>query len=408
MRRIFEFLISFLLIASIVFPSGLVEIKLVLFLGALFFALSLGMNEGFIIGDKSIIFWIGYPILGLAWSLYGIAMGNPGAVRVLSVMFFYPLIFPIFAFCYKSSYNEKLFRVFKISAWVVVIFDLLYITAMILNEATIVNIVEGIFKNQMYSVTDAEDYFKFTLPNISSLLFLIPCIVVSVMFGYTRIKIYDGVLIFLMLLVGVLSGRRALFVTAGMGPLLAYVMTFGTTQHNKLSFVHRSRSRWIILFALFIAMLWFFHVFERSDYYIDQLFSVFDFSENTSNIERRMQFYALLEGWGNSPIFGAGAGAAAEYSRSIEQPWAYELSYVAFLFQYGIIGFLLYAGGICFIVYRLRQIILLRGRKSFHFCVLAGFISFLIANATNPYLAKFDYMWVIFLPFALINIRMDG
>jgi len=36
--------------------------------------------------------------------------------------------------------------------------------------------------------------------------------------------------------------------------------------------------------------------------------------------------------------------------------------------------------------------------------VLAGTSCFLIANATNPYLAKFDYIWVIFLPVALINI----
>jgi len=28
---------------------------------------------------------------------------------------------------------------------------------------------------------------------------------------------------------------------------------------------------------------------------------------------------------------------------------------------------------------------------------------FLIANATNPYLARFDGIWVIFLPLAFIN-----
>jgi hypothetical protein len=35
--------------------------------------------------------------------------------------------------------------------------------------------------------------------------------------------------------------------------------------------------------------------------------------------------------------------------------------------------------------------------------VLAGMTCFLIANATNPYLGKFDCLWVIFLPIALIN-----
>jgi hypothetical protein len=32
-----------------------------------------------------------------------------------------------------------------------------------------------------------------------------------------------------------------------------------------------------------------------------------------------------------------------------------------------------------------------------------------IANATNPYLLKFDFMWVIFLPLAVINrILLDA
>jgi hypothetical protein len=32
----------------------------------------------------------------------------------------------------------------------------------------------------------------------------------------------------------------------------------------------------------------------------------------------------------------------------------------------------------------------------------------LIGNATNPYLEKFDYIWVIFLPVALINFWLLG
>lgn len=35
--------------------------------------------------------------------------------------------------------------------------------------------------------------------------------------------------------------------------------------------------------------------------------------------------------------------------------------------------------------------------------VLTGVSGLLIANATNPYLAKFDFMWVLFLPLAIIN-----
>ena len=36
--------------------------------------------------------------------------------------------------------------------------------------------------------------------------------------------------------------------------------------------------------------------------------------------------------------------------------------------------------------------------------VLVGTVSFLIANGADPYLEKYDYMWVVFLPVAIINI----
>jgi len=38
------------------------------------------------------------------------------------------------------------------------------------------------------------------------------------------------------------------------------------------------------------------------------------------------------------------------------------------------------------------------------FPTLVGMISFLIGNATNPYLGKFDFMWVIFVPVLIINL----
>jgi len=46
------------------------------------------------------------------------------------------------------------------------------------------------------------------------------------------------------------------------------------------------------------------------------------------------------------------------------------------------------------------------GRNSFEFFYLTGFMSFMIANATNPYLAKFDYMWVFFIPVAIMNSNL--
>jgi hypothetical protein len=113
-----------------------------------------------------------------------------------------------------------------------------------------------------------------------------------------------------------------------------------------------------------------------------------------------------MRGIVGAPLFGSGAGAAADYVRSFDTPWAYELTYVSFVFQYGFFGFLIYASGI---IYLVRQLILLinrNGRSSFEFYFLSGFIGFMLANATNPYLSSFDCMWIIFIPYAIINIKL--
>jgi len=61
---------------------------------------------------------------------------------------------------------------------------------------------------------------------------------------------------------------------------------------------------------------------------------------------RDAQLAALTDGWRAHPVFGAGLGAVARVIRSDSQPWAYELSYNALLFQTGLVGLALYVGGV--------------------------------------------------------------
>ncbi|MDM0103695.1 O-antigen ligase family protein [Variovorax sp. J22R24] len=403
MRRIFEISVASLLVGSIVFPTVFVQAKAVAFLIALLSAVHLLVSRGATIRSDIGIFWIGYPILGLAWSLYGVASGNPGAVPVLSVMFVYPLLFPVLAFCYEKDNEHSLYGVLKFSAWILVLLNLMYIvSSSFLDGGGIAPVMQEVFGDNAV-VDDAEEYFKFTLPNVSSLLFLIPFFFAATAFGYSRVTLCNAALVFLLFAVGVLSGRRALLMSVVLGPLLAYFLTYGSRRIH-VGLVNFARLRLIILTVAPLVFIWLFYS-DRAGFYVEQLFSVFDFSENASNVERRLQFEALWGGLKDSPFFGLGAGAAASYSRSIDQPWAYELSYMAFAFQYGLIGFSLYASGLCFIVLGLRRFVIYSGRNDFSFCVLSGLISFLIANATNPYLGKFDFMWVIFIPLALVGCR---
>ncbi len=131
----------------------------------------------------------------------------------------------------------------------------------------------------------------------------------------------------------------------------------------------------------------------------------FQFKSDYSANAGSEQFFALVDGWVNSPIFGAGLGAVAEGSiRSDEMPWAYELYFISVLFQTGLAGFLAYAFGIGWIIfYGLRIIRRDPLLRLYMIPALVGMLCFLIASNTNPYLAKFDYLWVVFLPVAMIN-----
>jgi hypothetical protein len=78
---------------------------------------------------------------------------------------------------------------------------------------------------------------------------------------------------------------------------------------------------------------------------------------------------------------------------------------MALLFHVGRIGTCLYSGGLLWVAYRLavaaRSDALLGAYAK---PVLVGLGAFLIGNVTNPYLEKFDSMWVVLLPIALLNV----
>jgi hypothetical protein len=131
----------------------------------------------------------------------------------------------------------------------------------------------------------------------------------------------------------------------------------------------------------------------------------FQFSSDPVAITRASQFQRLTEAWLEAPLLGKGFGATIpEFVRSEEMPWAFELSYMALLFNAGLVGALAYALGIMSIFGVGLYIVRFGGSLGrLLLPVLLGSGSFLIANATNTYLLKFDYEWVIFLPLAFVN-----
>lgn len=106
------------------------------------------------------------------------------------------------------------------------------------------------------------------------------------------------------------------------------------------------------------------------------------FSRDTtySDDVRVRQIDALYSGFKETPFLGKGLGASAAYVRDPDSPHSYEVQWMAFLFQFGIFGFMLLMIPVVGIALFLCQ------PTRFHLACLGVYIIFLLAGLTNPFL----------------------
>jgi O-Antigen ligase len=318
----------------------------------------------------------------------------------------YPLLIPFISSLYRQEHSLSIYRILLACAWIIAVIDLLYVIVTPMYPGNALQRILKFLYEDWAVVDDADTYIKFTLPNVSSVIFLLPFFLSVLFFRESRKGIVNILVVVLLLFsVAMLSGRRALLLTMLLGPAIAFLITLNASRNNVRP--KNSRRPWMLLITvLALSFLTYISVKVNGlEYYFDLVSSVFDFTSNQSNLERVYQFDALMRGIVEAPLFGHGAGAVADYLRSDEMPWAYELFFLSIIFQYGIFGFLLYALGVAFICLHLISSVKNKGRSSFEFYFLSGFIAFMAATASNPYLGKFDYMWVLFIPYAIINLK---
>lgn len=251
---------------------------------------------------------------------------------------------------------------------------------------------------------------EFNIYSLSSLMFLIPMAIAALFVWPRSVGIFPRWAVWTAAIVGVvlavLSGRRALMVVILLSPLLA------TTLRSFLPRDLRRRDQfagtWIAAAAAGLAVAILFEAVLRVPlaHLVTIATRALEFSTQEDLSRGPQQASLLLAGWRSYPLIGAGLGATLPgLTRSAEQPWAYELSYLALLFQTGVVGVAVYSYGLLWIYRRMRAVVAAGGRLAYlAIPVTTGMTTFLVANASNPYLAKFDALWVLFLPIALINV----
>jgi O-antigen ligase len=399
-----------ILMLSVVFPTALQGMKIILLVLVMgVFLVRAVKNPAEVKWSRSIFFLsFLFSTIGCLWSFYGVTLGNPGAFRVLTVMAVYPVLFTMLGCYWKPGDAARLIKAFLWFGFILVFSQGLYISSSFgLDGGAYFQWMQSLY-GDIAVVDQGEDYFLFTLPSVASLIFYLPFCFVGFLFD-SKFNFKYLFLFISAVVIVLLTGRRAIYLSFAMSIL----STVGIITVGYLLFPRRaprlSGTRAILLslgVSAFVS-LFFFIGLQNQDMVLTSLQSIFDFQSNESNLERKYQFDALMEGIGQNPIFGAGAGAAASYIRSFEQPWSYELFYISMIFHYGILGFIIYLGGVLFLVWGQLKCVFSESlhyrSRLFALCFLAGFISFITATATNPYVGKFDYMWIIFIPVMMIN-----
>jgi hypothetical protein len=122
---------------------------------------------------------------------------------------------------------------------------------------------------------------------------------------------------------------------------------------------------------------------------------------------RTTQVEQILAQADKSPVLGTGFGNGIPgYIRDPEHPWRVELTYMALLFQTGMIGVLLYM----LVAQKFASVILAATKKSgiVVWPFVMGMCGALLAAGTNPYLNYGTGQWVLFLPIAIFNAVLVG
>jgi hypothetical protein len=118
-------------------------------------------------------------------------------------------------------------------------------------------------------------------------------------------------------------------------------------------------------------------------------------AKNKEDLERIGQANALVSEWSGSPVIGHGNGSVSTWIRDPDRPWRYELSFLLRLQNTGLIGTTITYSTMIYLCYILFVRFSMTGNK-FILYSLAGLISLLIADLTNPYTTRFTVSYYIY------------
>jgi hypothetical protein len=360
--------------------------------------------------DRSTFLWIvGLAGLGLAFLLRGLLFGEPGALRVGTVYVLWPLAWAVLI---AGALSERALRA-QLALFVLALAAVsLYGLEFVLEQSGWLgtSLFPDLFEDQ--GIGFYEGFVELRLPALASLPFGLPFLIAAGMTwgGSGRAPVARPYLwgtLVLGLLLAALSGRRAVLFVVALAPFLTVgtALLLPAAERRRVFGPALLAIGALALLAVVVGAFLGASLGFDAGVLWESFREGFDPSASLASSIRGEQLQGLVAGWSEHPLLGRGHGAfLRDHVRDPERPWAYELSYAALLFQTGLVGFLAYAG---FVGWLFWQALLAVRRGGYEARVMlpltVGLAAFLVANATNPYLLKFDFLWTLFMPLAFLN-----
>lgn len=356
------------------------------------------------INSEIFVLWLLSMLVGIYGVVWGVVNSAPGALKVTSVYLVWPVLYLLFI---GLAHDLRIIKSIESALLLgVALATLMALAVMLAGLFGYGAIIFPLLEFQGAAFGSYGGFIEFRTYGLTTVMYGFPFVLSVILVrrgelrGLRKLGIYMLLLAIVLAALG--SGRRAFWLVMLLTPfiILPFLQMSACSLKSVplLSLAFKS----VVLASLAIASVIAFLGLDPVAL-AEQFVSGFQGQEASSGA----RFFQAASLWGaftESPLIGHGFGSTVDVVRSHDTPWAYELSYLALLMNVGLVGFLIYSIAILWVVLKGVEL----SRKNAEFAklflpLIAALCAFLIMNATNPYLGKFDYLWVIFLPVALIN-----
>lgn len=376
------------------FPRTFLELKLLILACITVQLASILIAEKRLHISKRILIFYGSIIaMGIVWSLIGLVQANPTQAiqQAIRLYVFWSLLIPVVII--YTRYFDPLMVIHRgvlCAGLLTATITLSFIASRYIG----ISLFPTWFEEAMLLRVGFHDgYVQVVSHNIGMLLFVVPYLFITLLHTDSRSehRILVIAIFVLTLITAFLSGRRALWLSIAMMPyiMLGFCLITGRMSHIKSSKIVIPFLLILPFFAITAPLLL---LQEDTLLYLTSAFSEED--------ERSIQATFLINGFLDNFFWGTGFGGNAGYLRSDISPWLYEMTYHQVLFNFGLVGAVLFVTLALYMFYGTFQKMMSDpGRTQGALPILCGISGVLIGSYSNPYLGSFDYLIVLgFLP----------